>query len=132
MNNYKATMYTISSRTMLLLTCLTCMSLLWGCDSQETNNEVIRQKIYLHESRQEYDKAIAAISELIKKYPKDAVLYFDRGVFYDSKKDYEAALEQYNLAIKLNPQEIRAHNNRVLSSLMRKITKTHSSILMKF
>jgi tetratricopeptide (TPR) repeat protein len=53
--------------------------------------------------RGEYDKAIAAYTEAIRIYPKQAVPYFGRGLAYESKAKLDEAIADYSEAIRLNP-----------------------------
>jgi tetratricopeptide (TPR) repeat protein len=58
------------------------------------------------------DEAIAACTRQIKRNPKDATAYYNRGVEYDEKKDYDRAIADYDQAIRINPDYAYAYNNR--------------------
>jgi tetratricopeptide (TPR) repeat protein len=44
--------------------------------------------------------------------PKDAVIYYNRGITYGKIKDYSKALADYNQAIQIDPNYTHAYNNR--------------------
>ena len=50
--------------------------------------------------------------EALRLKPDDAQTYMDRGVAYYFKKDYQAAIDDYDQAIKLDPKKSRAYTNR--------------------
>jgi tetratricopeptide (TPR) repeat protein len=60
----------------------------------------------------EYDKAIAAFSEVISLNPNYARAYTHRGLAYDLKEDLDRAIADYSEAIRLNPNDAVAYNFR--------------------
>ncbi len=61
------------------------------------------------------DEAIAACTRAIEAGPKSkniAMVYFNRGVEWNAKKDYDRAIADYSEAITRNPQYREAYNNR--------------------
>jgi tetratricopeptide (TPR) repeat protein len=61
------------------------------------------------------DEAIAACTRAIDAAPKGkniATVYYNRGVEWDAKKDYDRAIADYSEAIKLNSKYAEAFNNR--------------------
>jgi len=60
----------------------------------------------------EFDKAIAAHTEVIKRDPKAAQGYIDRGDVYLLKGDAERALADYEEAVRLEPNNAAALSRR--------------------
>src|SRR5262245_63993078 len=62
--------------------------------------------------QQNPDLAIQACSKLIKRAPRDASLFVDRGNASYYKRDYDRAIADYAEAIRLNPGNVVAYGNR--------------------
>jgi tetratricopeptide (TPR) repeat protein len=61
----------------------------------------------------EYDKAIAACTELISKPDFSTYIAYDnRGFAYSKKGQYDKAIADFTKAIELNPKDTYAYNNR--------------------
>jgi tetratricopeptide (TPR) repeat protein len=60
----------------------------------------------------EFQIAIAAYGEAIKRDPGDASAYKDRGNVMLEKSDFEGALQDYSKAIELDPAYLVAYNDR--------------------
>ena len=62
------------------------------------------------------DGAIEYYTEVIRLEPPDpstvSVAHYSRGVAYDTKNEYDPAIEDYNIAIQLNLNFAEAYNNR--------------------
>ena len=58
------------------------------------------------------DAAIQACDQAIRKNPRDAVSYNNRGVAYFHKGDLDRAIADYGEAIRLDPKLAAAYNNR--------------------
>ena len=62
------------------------------------------------------DDAIEYYTEFIRLDPADtsnvSVAYYSRGIAYGAKNEYNPAIEDYNRAIRLNPNFAEAYNNR--------------------
>ena len=65
-----------------------------------------------HAGRQEFDKAIADYTEVLKHKPTDAIAFYDRGDAFRLKRDYDNAIADYDRAIALNPRYEDAFVNR--------------------
>lgn len=65
-----------------------------------------------HASRQEFDKAIADYTEVLKHKPTDAIAFYNRGDAYRLKGDYDNAIADYGRAIALNQRYEDAFVNR--------------------
>lgn len=62
------------------------------------------------------DDAIEYYTEFIRLDPADtsniSVAYYSRGIAYGAKNEYDPAIEDYNISIRLNPNFAEAYNNR--------------------
>jgi tetratricopeptide (TPR) repeat protein len=59
------------------------------------------------------DQAIADFTVVIKREPSYlAWTYFKRGIAYQRKRDYDAAIKDFSTAIDINPKMTDAYNNR--------------------
>jgi len=66
-----------------------------------------------YELEQKKDKTGDTLREKTTlKDPKDAKAYFNRGLAYDDKGQYDQAISDYSKAIELNPRLADAYNNR--------------------
>jgi tetratricopeptide (TPR) repeat protein len=63
-------------------------------------------------SRQDYDKAVADYTEVLKHKPTDAIAFYNRGDAFRLKRDYDNAIVDYDRAIALNPRYEDAFVNR--------------------
>ena len=59
-----------------------------------------------------YDKAIATYARMIKRKPKDANAYFNRGLAYKNAGLADRALADYDTAIRLDPSHHKAYLDR--------------------
>ena len=59
-----------------------------------------------------YDQAIATYSRMIKRQPKDANAYFNRGLAYKNAGLGDRALADYDAAIRLDPSHQKAYQDR--------------------
>ena len=66
-------------------------------------------------SLKEFPKAIADFDQAIRSTPKDASLYFKRGVAESGSGNWAAAVKSYSEAIRLNPKYSDAYGNRSLA-----------------
>ncbi len=60
----------------------------------------------------DYDKAIATYALMIKRKPKDANAYFNRGLAYKNTGLADRALADYDAAIRLDPSHQKAYLDR--------------------
>ena len=58
------------------------------------------------------DVAIRGCTVLINNNPNDAVAYYNRGIEYEGKHDYDRAIADYSKCISIKPDYARAYNNR--------------------
>lgn len=58
------------------------------------------------------DAAIQACSEAIRRNPRDALSYYNRGVQNGNKQDLDRAIADYNMAIEIEPKFAAAIGNR--------------------
>jgi tetratricopeptide (TPR) repeat protein len=59
-----------------------------------------------------YDEAIALLSQLLYRYPENAIDYNNRGLVYFQAGQLQRAIADYNRALELNPLLAKAYNNR--------------------
>lgn len=63
------------------------------------------------ETNAQNEKIISDATALIEKNPKDAIAYYKRGIGYLNKNDLDAAMENFNKAIELNPNMLPLSSN---------------------
>ncbi len=61
------------------------------------------------------DEAIVGCSELIGENPNNAAAFFNRGIEYAKKRDYDRAIADFSKAISIRPGDARAYNSRAAS-----------------
>lgn len=70
----------------------------------ETDYDFVMMKGNIYNELGRYTEAIAELDKYIKKYPDDFFGYYRRGWFKDEANDAEGAIEDYTLAITINPK----------------------------
>ena len=55
---------------------------------------------------------VYSISQAIELNPRDAKVYYNQGIAWYNKGDYDRAISDFNKAIELNPRYANAYNNR--------------------
>ena len=70
----------------------------------ETDYDFVMTKGNIYNEMGRRTEAIAELDKYIKKYPDDFFGYYRRGWFKDEADDAEGAIEDYTLAITINPQ----------------------------
>ena len=86
---------------------LTLPARVFSGQAEETLNEALK----LHEAGN-IKEAIQLYSDAIKRNPKLAPAYFNRGNAYYDLKQNDQAIKDYTEAIKLNPKDAEAYYNR--------------------
>jgi tetratricopeptide (TPR) repeat protein/membrane protease YdiL (CAAX protease family) len=77
------------------------------------DSEVYSERGYIDDMRLKQDETISDLLQAIKySGQKDEGLYFRLGYAYQEKSDYDQAIEQYNLAAKLNDSDARIFKQR--------------------
>ena len=66
----------------------------------------------LTEKQEWYDKAIVHYTEAISLNSELAEAYYNRGVAYGNKGEFDLEIQDYTTAIDLNPEHANAYNNR--------------------
>src|ERR1700730_4324975 len=71
----------------------------------------------LADAREDCDKksdevAIKGCTELIRRNPRNAVAYYNRGIEYNAKGERDRAIADYSKAIEINPKYVAAYTNR--------------------
>jgi serine/threonine protein kinase/cytochrome c-type biogenesis protein CcmH/NrfG len=57
------------------------------------------------------EKRIRLLKEIVEKYPKEKVVYYDLGVYYDGRKLFTQAIAELNKALELDPNYGEACNH---------------------
>src|SRR5215468_4694098 len=60
---------------------------------------------FAHNSKGDYDRAIADLDQAIRLDPKYAIAYNSRGNAYESKGEHDRAIADFDAAIRLAPDE---------------------------
>ena len=63
------------------------------------------------------DEAIAACTQAIRANPRNVQAYYNRGLEYKGKLDYDRAIADYTKAIEINPKYQAAYYNRAVAYL---------------
>lgn len=66
-------------------------------------------------AQKEYDKAILDFSESLRREPKNAGAFNNRGQCHYLKGDYASAIQDFSTALRLDPKHFLAKNNRALA-----------------
>ena len=80
---------------------------------QPNNPNLYNQKLIVLSDLKKYREAEVAINKAIELSPR-AAFYYNRGNVRDDLGDKQGAIDDYNLAIKFNPNLALAYNNRGL------------------
>ncbi len=56
-----------------------------------------------------YDEAISYYDRILKKYPKNFLIQYNKGISYLLSKRYKEAFNQFQLTLKLNPFHAKSH-----------------------
>ncbi|MGK7944599.1 MAG: tetratricopeptide repeat protein [Microcystaceae cyanobacterium] len=81
-------------------------------DQQRKIEQDLRNKIKLSAQIGDYATAIALLTQLLRYHPESAMDYNNRGLMYFYNQQYQKSLQDYDLAITLDPQLDQAYNNR--------------------
>ena len=92
--------------------CLIVCGALAGCAESSESPEVLVERGHLLESRDQLPEAIDAYTKALAQRPKDATIYYDRGVAYGRLNRWREAAEDYTRAIEHDSGMARAYNNR--------------------
>jgi tetratricopeptide (TPR) repeat protein len=90
-------------------------------DKDDPVVDVLCLKGLMHLGDQQYEKAIAAYSDAIRRDPKYSFAYLGRGDVYLAKGDLDRAALDYNHAVRLDPnnEEAKARAHAVGEQRMR-------------
>ena len=70
------------------------------------------QVAYAFMQKNDWQKAIADYTDIIKRAPNDAGARERRGFAYRNLKQYDKAIEDFNVLIKMSPKDIEAYRRR--------------------
>ena len=79
----------------------------------------------------QYQHAIDDFNKAISLKPKDAKLYYNRGIAYDNLGKLKRAIEDFNEAIRLKPDDALSYTNRAGAYFMQGNTKLFCSDVQK-
>jgi len=82
-----------------------------GRKLHEENALLINEEIRLYILQGKTNELLAKLSETIEQSPDNENLYYNRGLLYDNKKDFEKAAEDYKKAIELKSDYFEANYN---------------------
>jgi tetratricopeptide (TPR) repeat protein len=83
-----------------------------GSGSSVVKDNYLRSSALTKAQQGEYAEAIALLSQLINRYPHNAIDYNNRGLIYFQSGETEKAFCDYSKALQLNPNLASAYNNR--------------------
>jgi tetratricopeptide (TPR) repeat protein len=86
---------------------------IWFRADSEENNKELQRLMRLRDA----DKAVAGLTELIKKAPDFAEVYNQRAIRYYQAKDYEKSIADCEKVLQLNPQHFGAQSGMAQSYL---------------
>lgn len=81
-------------------------------EQQREIEQDLRTTVKLSAQMGDYSTAIALLTYLLRHHPDSAVDYNNRGLMYFYDQQYIKAIQDYDLAVVLNPLLDRAYNNR--------------------
>lgn len=82
-------------------------------DGEKTVNLLNLRNFALNSAQNgDYSEAIALLSQLIHRYPQNAIDYNNRGLIYFQSGESDKAFCDYNVALQINPNLVSAYNNR--------------------
>jgi tetratricopeptide (TPR) repeat protein len=67
--------------------------------------------VLLCEAQTRCEEALSVFDQALQHFPDDALLHFNRAVVLEELKRYDAAVDAYNMCIKLDPTHADAHFN---------------------
>jgi len=82
-----------------------------GKDLFENNTNLITMEMNIYLAQGKTDILIDKLSESIEANEFDEIIYVNRGMMYESKKDYTLAAADYKKAIEINPDNLDANYN---------------------
>ena len=62
-----------------------------------------------------YDRALELLLKVTEKYPKDRVVWNQIGRIYFLKREFQEAVEAFQRVLKIDPEDVQAHYNLMLS-----------------
>ncbi len=77
----------------------------------DDNLNLITEEMNIYLVQGKTDILIAKLSESIEANPDNELLYLNRGMMYESKKNHDSAALDYKKAIELNPDQLDANYN---------------------
>lgn len=81
-------------------------------NNQRSIERNLRQKVKNYAKIGDYSQAIALLTHLLRHHPDSAIDYNNRGLMYYYDQQPQKALQDYNLALMLDPLLDSVYNNR--------------------
>ncbi|TAH38858.1 MAG: tetratricopeptide repeat protein [Bacteroidetes bacterium] len=77
----------------------------------EDNTTLITLEMNIYLAQGKTDVLINKLSESIESNPDNELLFFNRGMMYESKKNFDSAAVDYRKALEINPDHLDANYN---------------------
>lgn len=97
----------------------------WASDERALTNAFYYRGL-IYQEKQEWDKAIADFTTVIRREPESALALFERGESYGSKREPEKALRDFDAVIRLKPGDAHAHMRR--SETLQVMKRWHAAL----
>ena len=102
-------------KSISVVMCLLLFALTFNCYGATETAEEFFEEGKKFSSLENSDQAILNYTEAIKRNPKFAKAYNNRGIAYVGRQQYNLAIADFNKAIELDPKNGKVYNNRAIA-----------------
>jgi tetratricopeptide (TPR) repeat protein len=81
--------------------------------------DIITKEYFPLDKQKKINSEIKKLEKLIKSNPKDDEAYYNMGIAYNNKQDYDKAIECYKKSLELNPKKDEAYYNMGVAYIMK-------------